>query len=586
MPGIDVNAKSSNWHAPDGGKTALMEAAKQGNLALVHTLLAVETIEVNLTDKNGYSALMLAAYKGHLEVVRVLLGMPGIDVSKSSECHPEGSNSSALIAQYNALNSLYRSSFSALSLAKLAGHEQIVDALLALPTSPEFVHVELYKSLRAGSRPAYAKPGGKSAGTPEKTYRVLHQILHPGPAANLIFPTLSPHMEQLDMQHALWLEQKCTAISLGTCLASDVAFLLQSTILLPIWCQSALATAIALGFTAGHYRNAPAPLWQPLLQTKAWLTGLVFGAGQSRQDLIALHAGISQQLNAMSLWNGFLNTVEDLRELMADPDNGHLDKLTLLGCATRDGDLAMIKTLVAMGANIHLRSPNGDPPILVAAKASQWAACAELFSLGAIPVMVDQKHYPALYYIASAFARSNTATPSLAKLIRYLRLKNVHFDIPMPNPDEQDRKKNPTVLVSDILFSNPETWVRFGKIIYGINDEPLPALPTVPTPQSQQPTSSKAQVHVMLHSANPEAALAAWLDADPQHLHWQDPDNGQGLLHLAVTNQHIGLVQLLLNRGIARTHVDRAGQTAAQLLPADYMSSYTPAAKRIAELLR
>ena len=90
----------------------------------------------------------------------------------------------------------------------------------------------------------------------------------------------------------------------------------------------------------------------------------------------------------------------------------------------------------------------------------------------------------------------------------------------------------------------------------------------------------------MFQSANAEAALAAWLDANLQHLHWRDPDNDQTLLHLATASQNIGLVQLLLNRGIARTQVDRAGQTAAQLLPADYMSSYTPAAKRIAELLR
>ncbi|RYE72902.1 MAG: hypothetical protein EOO81_02140 [Oxalobacteraceae bacterium] len=69
-------------------------------------------------------------------------------------------------------------------------------------------------------------------------------------------------------------------------------------------------------------------------------------------------------------------------------------------------------------------------------------------------------------------------------------------------------------------------------------------------------------------------------------MHWRDPDNAQTLLHLAAADQNAGLVQLLLDRGIARTHVDRAGQTAAQLLPADYMSSHTPAAKTIADLLR
>jgi ankyrin repeat protein len=90
----------------------------------------------------------------------------------------------------------------------------------------------------------------------------------------------------------------------------------------------------------------------------------------------------------------------------------------------------------------------------------------------------------------------------------------------------------------------------------------------------------------MFQSASSEAALAAWLDEDPQRLHWQDPDDAQGLLHLAAVHQHVGLVRLLLDRGIAPTHADHAGRTAAQLLPADYMSSYTPAAQRIADLLR
>lgn len=96
----------------------------------------------------------------------------------------------------------------------------------------------------------------------------------------------------------------------------------------------------------------------------------------------------------------------------------------------------------------------------------------------------------------------------------------------------------------------------------------------------------KTDVHAMFRSVNPETTLAPWLDEGPQRLHWQDPDNGQGLQHLAAAQQHVGLVRLLLDRGITRTHTDHAGQTAAQLLPADYMSSYTPASKAIAELLR
>nr|WP_314624566.1 ankyrin repeat domain-containing protein [uncultured Noviherbaspirillum sp.] len=557
MPWINVNASwSRSYHRGKyRGYPVLTMAAEKGNLSLVRALLAVPAIDVNLANESGHTPLMLAACYGHLDIVQALLAMPGIDVKKSSQYVPCRGDSPEHLSGDRVGRSPFspRTYYSALKLAKLSHEQPIVEALLA------------------HARPVRSKP--------EETDTTISD-------ADKSTSPLSPPREQLDPQRASWLEQGCIDIILGSCVASDVQRLLQSAIPLPAWCQASLVEAIALGFTAGHYRAAPAPLWRTLLQTRAWLAGLAFGAKQSRQDVIELDTAISHQLESMKLWIVFLNEVEDLQSLKADPDNAQFEELTLLGCAARDGDLPAIKTLVALGANIHLRSPNGDVPIVAAARAGQWAACAELFSMGAMPVMGDSKGYPALYYIASAFAHPDTATPALAKLIRYLRLKNVRFDILAPNPDERDRKKNPTVLISDILFSSPESWIRFGKIIYGIAEEPLPALPLVPAPQSQPSASSKAQVHAMFQSTNAEAALAAWLDADPQHLHWRDPDNDQTLLHLAAANQNVGLVRLLLDRGIGRTHADRAGQIAAQLLPADYMSSYTPAAKTIADLLR
>ena len=604
MPGIDVNVRvgTNDRTYPDEYHryTALMVAAEKGNLLLVRTLLAVETTEVNLTDERGYTPLMLAAYLGRPKIVQALLAMPGIDVHRLTKYAPYMGNSSEYAYGHSCAVKPGTMTFSTLSLAERSNEQQIIDALLAIPAPPGSVHCNLQRYLRRRSRLPRATSEKKHTAAPAETYRILRQILYPGSGA------ASPVPAQLDAQRASWLKQKCLAISLGTCSASDVRFLLQSTTPLPTWCQSLLANAIALGFTVGHYRNAPEPLWQPLLQTRAWLAGLAFGAQQSRQDVIEFDAGISQQLESMGLWNGFLNALEELRQMKTDPDDGQLDKLTLLGCASRDGDLAMIKTLVALGANIHLRSPNGDVPIVAAARAGQWAACAELLSLGAMPVMVDSKGYSALYHIASAFAHSDTATPALASLIRYLRLKNIRFDVPVPEPMEQVRnsenfttlfgaaldllepasEKNPTVLVSDILVSNPQSWVLFGKAIYGIDHAPLPASATACAFPVQQSMALKMHVHAMFQSAAPEAALAAWVDEDPQRLHWRDPDDGQGLLHLAAAHQHVGLVQLLLNRGIARTHADHAGRTAAQLLPADYMSSYTPAAKTIAALLR
>ncbi|MDB5757905.1 MAG: hypothetical protein JWM30_1194 [Burkholderia sp.] len=598
---------------------ALMMAADKGNFPLVRMLLAEQIIDVNVRDAKGFTPLMLAAYRGHLDIVQALLAMPGINVNLRDEDRDYRGDlidDPIRIAGDDLLEMTGNSSSSALSLAKLANRKQIIDALLAMPESPGIRDWKLYESLRASLPLARKTPITKPAPSPEEKYCLLRQIVRPGTCADLAVASLAPNRDPLDAQRASWLEQQCMAVILGTCAASDVPFLLQSTMPLPAWCQSSLANAIALGFTAGHYRSTPAPLWQPLLQTRAWIAGLAFGAKQSRRDAIEFDGGICHQLESMGLWNGFLNAAEDLRWLKADPDAAQIDKLTMLGYAARDGDLSMIKTFIRMGANIHLRSPNGDVPIHIAAKAGQWAACAELVFLGAMPLMVDSKGYPALHYIASAFADSNTVTLALASLIRYLRLKNVRFDIAAPNPhyielpvqhltlrdiyysldedclslkDEMEDESEETsapILVSETLASNPESWVRFGKVIYGINDEPLPALPMVPTPRSQPFASSKAQVHAMVQSANAETALAAWLDENPQHLHWRDPDNDQTLLHLATASQNIGLVQLLLDRGINRTHVDRAGQTAAQLLPADYMSSYTPAAKRIAELLR
>jgi ankyrin repeat protein len=579
-PGIDVNASkeyfgfgyfydivSQKW-------SPLKLAAVRGNLRLVRALLDAERIDVNVLDKDKLTPLMHAAHHGHLEIVRALLAMPGIDVHHCSDYVPSHVYGSGMGI---------KGPFSALSLAEWAGERQIVEALLAMPVSLWFPYSDLHKSLLERSRRAPLNPEKKQI--PEQTYRFLHRILHPGFDAGSPLPLLSPDQQQ----RPSWLEQKCMDVSIGTCPVTDVPFLLKSTMPLPAWCQAALANAIALGFTAGHYRSAPAPLWKPLQEGQAWLAGLAFGASESRQDAIELDAGIGHELEAMGLWYDFLNTVETLRKLKADPDGVHLDSLTLLGWAARDGDLPMIRYLVALGANIHLRSPNGDAPILAAARAGQWAACAELLSLGAMPYRVDRNGYPALFHIASTFANSDTASPALAKLIRYLRLKNVRFDIPVPNPDEEDRTKNPTVLVSDILVSNPEPWVLFGKDIFGVREAPLPALaevPALPAAQPMAPMAPRADIRAMVQSADPVAAVAAWLDADPRRLRWQDPANGEGLLHLAAAAHDIGLVRLLLDRGVDRRHADHAGRTAAQLLPAEYMSSHTSAVADIAALLR
>ncbi|RYE72901.1 MAG: hypothetical protein EOO81_02135, partial [Oxalobacteraceae bacterium] len=281
MPWINANPsmKESFYSGKYHGYPVLAVAAEKGNLSLVRALLAVPAIDVNLVTDSGHTPLMLAAYYGHLDIVQALLAMPGIDIKKSSQCLPYRGDSPEHISGARVGRSPFapRTYYSALRLAKLSNEQRIVEALLA------------------SARPVRSET--------EETDAAISD-------ADTTTSPLSPPREQLDPQRASWLEQGCMDISRGTCLASDVQLLLQSAIPLPAWCQSSLVEAIALAFTAGHYRAAPAPLWRTLRQTRAWLAGLAFGAKQSRQDVIELDTAISHQLESMKLWNVFLNEVD------------------------------------------------------------------------------------------------------------------------------------------------------------------------------------------------------------------------------------------------------------------------------------
>jgi len=72
--GVDVNARSSL----DGG-TALMEASAHGYSEIVTALLA-QGADVHANDRDGKTALLQAAEWGHSEIVTVLLAQ-GADVN-------------------------------------------------------------------------------------------------------------------------------------------------------------------------------------------------------------------------------------------------------------------------------------------------------------------------------------------------------------------------------------------------------------------------------------------------------------------------------------------------------------------------
>lgn len=63
------------------GKTALIRASQDGNIADVRALLDNPTIDVNLRGNQGKTALMHAAERRNIDVVRALLDYPTIEVN-------------------------------------------------------------------------------------------------------------------------------------------------------------------------------------------------------------------------------------------------------------------------------------------------------------------------------------------------------------------------------------------------------------------------------------------------------------------------------------------------------------------------
>ena len=70
---IQAHLKQHGIDAPDNfGRTALLNAAFSGNLAVVTWLIA-NGANLSHQDKNGYTALHFAAQEGHTETVALLL---------------------------------------------------------------------------------------------------------------------------------------------------------------------------------------------------------------------------------------------------------------------------------------------------------------------------------------------------------------------------------------------------------------------------------------------------------------------------------------------------------------------------------
>jgi ankyrin repeat protein len=103
-PNTDAN------YANDKGQTALIEAAKRGQIEIMQALLDWSGINVNHVNKYGDTALIEAAKRGQIEIVQALLAWSGIKVN-----HVNRNGDTALIA------------------AQRRGHAQMEKALLDFP---------------------------------------------------------------------------------------------------------------------------------------------------------------------------------------------------------------------------------------------------------------------------------------------------------------------------------------------------------------------------------------------------------------------------------------------------------------------
>jgi ankyrin repeat protein len=69
-----LQARASINKADLTGETALIKAARMGNLQTVSLLLS-SGARADIKDNNSFTALLRAAYEGHRDTVKVLLGM-------------------------------------------------------------------------------------------------------------------------------------------------------------------------------------------------------------------------------------------------------------------------------------------------------------------------------------------------------------------------------------------------------------------------------------------------------------------------------------------------------------------------------
>lgn len=130
--GMDANAKNQE------GVTALMLAAKAGNMEMVNSLLS-KGAQVNSKAAKGNTALEYAALEGRLDVVKTLLDK-GADINNKNDlgvtplmCAVDKGHAAVvkeLIAKSADVNIVAANSHSAYSIAKSKSNKDILDILI------------------------------------------------------------------------------------------------------------------------------------------------------------------------------------------------------------------------------------------------------------------------------------------------------------------------------------------------------------------------------------------------------------------------------------------------------------------------
>jgi ankyrin repeat protein len=123
--------------ALENGETALMLAAAKGQTGVVQALLVAgadipfDVPFVQAVNTNGKTALMRASEEGHVETARALLQCDGQEVLRPHPSSKVKASVNVLVAASAGVNATDKQGDTALTLASMGGHTEVVRAVMA-----------------------------------------------------------------------------------------------------------------------------------------------------------------------------------------------------------------------------------------------------------------------------------------------------------------------------------------------------------------------------------------------------------------------------------------------------------------------